>query len=206
MENKFFKTFDKKKFLLVAKLIFVLLAVVLINSLSGSTYTRYESDVDIGANANVAFFVIDQGLYENQIYVDGLMPSDEPKYYRFYVSNKKDNKRADVDLEYSIKFETTTNLPLQYEIIRNQSFDGPHQNIIGAPVLRQDENNVYYNVYETTGTRQFLHSRDELDEYVLKVTFPIYNTPTSISNKQRPDDFQGAIEMFSIIITASQVA
>lgn len=206
MESKFFKTFDKKKFLLVAKLIFVLVAIVLINSLSGSTYTRYESDVDIGANANVAFFVIDQGLYENQIYIDGLIPDNQPKYYRFYVTNKKNNKRADVDLEYAIKFETTTNLPLEYEIIRNQTYEGPHQNLLGTPTLRQDDNDVYYNVYETTGTREFLHSRDEIDEYVLKVTFPIYNTPTSISNKQRSDDYQGAIEMFSIIITASQVA
>lgn len=199
MLDKFFKTFDKKKFLLVAKLIFILAAFALINSLSGSTYTRYESTADVNANANVAFFVIEQGLYENQIYVNGLVPSDTSKYYRFYVTNKKDNKRADVDLQYTIKFETTTNLPLTYEIIRNQTFEEPHTNIISTPTQRQDDYGVYYNVYNCNDVRQFLHTRDEVDSYVLKVSFPS-------SESDSPDKYQGVIEMFSIIITASQVA
>ena len=102
MLSKFFKNFDKKKFLLVSKLIFILVAIVLITNISGKTYTRYESEADISANANVAFFVVEQGLYENHIYIDGLVPSSQPKYYRFYVTNVKDEKRADVDLTYTI--------------------------------------------------------------------------------------------------------
>ena len=90
MLSKFFKTFDKKKFLLVSKLIFILVAIVLITNISGKTYTRYESEADISANANVAFFVVEQGLYENHIYIDGLVPSSQPKYYRFYLTNVKD--------------------------------------------------------------------------------------------------------------------
>ncbi|MBQ6284860.1 MAG: hypothetical protein IJK67_00920 [Bacilli bacterium] len=199
MFSDFFKAFDKKKFLLVTKLIFVFVSLVLIVNIAGRTYTRYESDVDVSANANVAFFVIDQGLYENQIYIDGLEPSSAPKYYRFYVTNKKNNKRADVDLEYTIKFETTTNLPLQYEIIRNQSFEGAHTNIISNTLLRQDDNDVYYKVYNCDDVRTFSHLRDETDEYTLKVVFPL-------ENKNKPDSYQGVIEMFSIIINASQVA
>ena len=199
MESKFFKTFDKKKFLLVSKLIFILVAIVLITNISGKTYTRYESEADISANANVAFFVVEQGLYENHIYIDGLVPSSQPKYYRFYVTNVKDEKRADVDLTYTIKFETTTNLPLQYEIIRNQTFEETHTNIITSTTQRQDENDVYYKIYNTTGSRSFSHTQDEVDEYVMKVVFPL-------SEKDKPDAYQGVIEMFSIIINASQVA
>ena len=199
MLSKFFKNFDKKKFLLVSKLIFILVAIVLITNISGKTYTRYESEADISANANVAFFVVEQGLYENHIYIDGLVPSSQPKYYRFYVTNVKDEKRADVDLTYTIKFETTTNLPLQYEIIRNQTFEETHTNIITSTTQRQDENDVYYKVYNTTGSRSFSHTQDEVDEYVMKVVFPL-------SEKDKPDAYQGVIEMFSIIINASQVA
>lgn len=199
MLSKFFKTFDKKKFLLVSKLIFILVAIVLITNISGKTYTRYESEADISANANVAFFVVEQGLYENHIYIDGLVPSSQPKYYRFYVTNVKDEKRADVDLTYTIKFETTTNLPLQYEIIRNQTFEEAHTNIITSTTQRQDENDVYYKIYNTTGSRSFSHTQDEVDEYVMKVVFPL-------SEKDKPDAYQGVIEMFSIIINASQVA
>ncbi len=199
MRSDFFKMFDKKKFLLVAKLIFVFVSLVLIVNIAGSTYTKYESQVDVSANANVAFFVIEQGLYENQIYIDGLAPSSDPKYYRFYVTNKKNNRRADVDLDYTIKFETTTNLPLEYEIIRNQSFSGTHTNILNTPTLRQDENDVYYKVYTTNGSRRFSHLSDEVDEYTVKVTFPL-------QHKDSPDLYQGVIEMFSVIINASQVA
>ena len=199
MLSKFFKTFDKKKFLLVSKLIFILVAIVLITNISGKTYTRYESEADISANANVAFFVVEQGLYENHIYIDGLVPSSQAKYYRFYVTNVKDEKRADVDLTYTIKFETTTNLPLQYEIIRNQTFEETHTNIITSTTQRQDENDVYYKIYNTTGSRSFSHTQDEVDEYVMKVVFPL-------SEKDKPDAYQGVIEMFSIIINASQVA
>lgn len=199
MFKNLFKTFDKNKFILVGKLIFVFGALVLIVNISNITYTRYESNVDVSANANVAFFVVDQGTYENTISITGLTPSADPKYYRFFVTNYKDNKRANVDLEYTIKFETTTNLPLQYEIIRNQTYESEHTSIISSSNVRQDDNDVYYNVFISDDTRTFLHSRNEIDEYILKVVFPE-------SYKYSPDSYQGAVEMFSIIINASQVA
>lgn len=199
MFKSLFKTFDKSKFILVGKLIFIFAALVLIVNISGITYTRYESNVDVSANANIAFFVVNQGTYENSISITGLTPSVEPKYYRFYVTNNKNGKRANVDLEYSVRFETTTNLPLQYEIIRNQTYEGNYTNIISSSTVRQDDNDVYYNVFNSTGTRTFLHSRNEIDEYILKVVFPV-------SYKNSPDLYQGGVELFSIIITASQVA
>ncbi len=197
--HNFFKMFDKKKFVLVTKLIFVFIALTIIINITGSTYTRYESTVDVSANANIAFFVVEQGLYENQIYIDGLDPSSEAKYYRFYVTNKKNNRRSDVDLDYTIKIETTTNLPLQYEVIRNQSFSGTYTNLLNTPTLRQDDNDVYYKVYNINGSRRFSHLNDEIDEYTVKVTFPL-------QYKDSPDLYQGVIEMFSVIINASQVA
>ena len=119
MFNSFFSKFDKKRFLLVTKLIFVFFAIIGIINIVGRTYSRYESNIDLTAGANIAFFVVNQGTYESSISLTGLTPSNNPTYYTFYVANYDDeNKRADVDLKYTIAFETTTNLPLQYEIIR----------------------------------------------------------------------------------------
>ena len=197
MKN-FFKKFDKKRFMFVGKLAFVFVGLVVIINIVGRTYTRYESNVDINANANVAFFIIDQGTYESSIKLDGLVPSTDPIYYTFYVANYKDSKRTKVDMDYKIKFETTTNLPLTYEIIRNQSFDGPHTNIIDTVSVRQDVNNVYYRVFADNDTYHFTHGSNQIDEYVLKVNFPA-------SYKNYPDLYQGVIELFSIIIDANQV-
>ena len=195
----FLAKFDKKRFMFVGKLTFIFVAFFAIIMLVGKTYTRYESNVDINANANVAFFIIDQGTYESSIALDGLVPSPDPIYYTFYVANYKDDKRTKVDMNYKIKFETTTNLPLTYEIIRNQTFTGPHTNIIDATSIRQDINSVYYRVFTDNDTYSFTHNSNQVDQYVLKVVFPA-------SYKDYPDLYQGVVELFSIIIDASQVA
>ena len=197
MKN-FFKKFDKKRFIFVGKITFIFIACFVIIRLVGRTYTRYESNADINANASVAFFIIDQGTYESTIALDGLVPSANPIYYTFYVANYKDTKRSKVDMDYKIKFETTTNLPLTYEIIRNQTFQGQHTNIIDSTTVRQDDNNVYYRVFTDNDTYSFGHTSNQVDQYVLKVVFPA-------SYKDYPDMYQGVVELFSIIIDANQV-
>ncbi len=198
--NKIFEKIDKKRFIFFGKLIFIFVSIALIFNLAGETYTRYESRVDLSAEAATAFFVVNQGTYESSISLTGLIPSTQPLYYRFYVANYDDNNhRTNVDLTYTIKFETTTNLPLSYEIVRNEDFSGSYTNIIQTSTVRQDTNGVYYNVFSNSNTYSFGHSQNELDEYVLKVVFPP-------SYKDYPDLYQGVIELFSIIIDASQVA
>ena len=198
--NNFLRKIDKKRFISVGKIIFIFVAIVIIVNVMGETYTRYESEVDLSANAATAFFVVDQGTYESSISLTGLVPSTQPLYYKFYVANYDDqDHRTNVDLTYKIKFETTTNLPLQYEIVRNQEFSGNYTNIIQSSTIRQDDNGVYYNVFTNNNTYSFGHSQKELDEYTLKVIFPA-------SYKDYPDLYQGVIELFSIIIDATQVA
>ena len=198
--NNFLRKIDKKRFIFVGKIIFIFVAIVIIVNVIGETYTRYESKVDLSANAATAFFVVNQGTYESSISLTGLVPSTTPLYYNFYVANyDKDHHRTNVDLNYTIKFETTTNLPLQYEIVRNQSFSGNYTNIIQNSSVRQDENDVFYNVFTNSYNFSFGHSVDEVDEYTLKVIFPE-------SYKDYPDLYQGVIELFSIIIDATQVA
>ena len=162
--NNFLRKIDKKRFISVGKIIFIFVAIVIIVNVMGETYTRYESEVDLSANAATAFFVVDQGTYESSISLTGLVPSTQPLYYKFYVANYDDqDHRTNVDLTYKIKFETTTNLPLQYEIVRNQEFSGNYTNIIQSSTIRQDDNGVYYNVFTNNNTYSFGHSQKELD-------------------------------------------
>ena len=195
----FFKKFDKKRFMLVTKFIFILSGAFIAVKLVGQTFTRYESNVDLNANANVAFFVVDQGTYEHTISLTGLTPSLDAFYQDFYVANYNDQGRASVDLDYKITFETTTNLPLTYEIIRNESFEELHHNIIDDEYDRQDEYDVFYHVFVDDDTYSFTHDSNQVDKYTIKVIFPE-------SKKDKPDFYQGVIELFSIIIDASQVA
>ena len=192
-------SFDKRRLILVAKLILILVFVTVIVNIVDTSYSRYESEAEVSAEASVAFFIVEQGTYENTISLHGLTPSLDPMYYTFYVANYGEDGRANVDLNYTIKFETTTNLPLTYEIIRNESFDGPHTNIIDSTSVRQDEYDVFYRVFTDNATYSFTHTSNQADEYVLKVIFPE-------SYKNSPDLYQGVIELFSIIVDATQVA
>jgi hypothetical protein len=175
------------------------LALVAITNLINNTFTRYESTVDLSAAATTAFFVIDQGTYEGSISLTDLEPSTVPIYHTFYVANyNTDNKRTNVNLRYTISFETTTNLPLSYEIIRNESFSGTHHNLIETTTTRTDENGVYYYVFGNDDSFTFNHNQNQLDEYTIKVVFPE-------SYKNYPDLYQGAIELFTVKIHAEQI-
>ena len=199
MIKKISDIFDKKRLKIVTELILIFAFVVIIVNVVGKTYSRYESRVDVSAEANVAFFIVDQGTYENTISLTGLTPSLDPIYYTFYVANYSEDGRANVDLNYKIRFETTTNLPLTYEIIRNETFEEEHTNIIDSTSVRQDEYDVFYRVFTDDDTYSFTHTSNQADSYVLKVIFPE-------SYKNSPDLYQGVIELFSIIVDAEQVA
>ncbi len=199
MVKDFLKKFDTQRFIFVGKIIFILFACVMIFNLVDKANSRYESNATISAEASVAFFVVDQGTYEGSISLTGLEPSTNPFYYTFYVQNfDSAGNRTDVNLQYDIKFETTTNLPLTYEIIRNQSFNGTYTNLLTNFTTRQDDNDVFYKTSNNLGTFNFGFANNQVDQYTIKVNFPI-------SYKDHPE-YQGTIEIFSIIINATQVA
>jgi hypothetical protein len=199
MIKDFLKKFDTQRFTFVGKIILILFICVVIFNLVDKANSRYESEANVSAEASVAFFVVDQGTYEGSISLTGLEPSTQPFYYTFYVRNYDEaGYRTDVNLTYDIKVETTTNLPLTYEIIRNQSFSSSYTNLLTNWTTRQDDNDVFYKTSNILGTYSFGHAANQVDQYTIKVNFPI-------SYKDYPE-YQGSIELFSIIINATQVA
>ena len=195
--KKFFNIFDKKRFLNVLRLIIVFSFFIVAINLIDVAYSRYESKVDMNANANVAFFVVDQGTYENSISIDGLTPRTEPFLYTINVYNYKGTLRTNVTLEYKIAIETTTNLPLTYSILRNETYSNSSTNIMTNEEIRQEED-VYYKVFSNDEKYTFTHRSNQIDQYTLVVNFPE-------EYKNYPNDYQGKIEMISVIIDAEQV-
>ena len=96
------------------------------------------------------------------------------------------------------KFETTTNLPLNFSVYRNEEYSNNATNIISSTSYRQD-GDVYYKVYNTSTDYTFHYSANEQDYYTIVVSFPE-------SYKNFPDLYQGKIDLVTVIITAEQVA
>lgn len=198
MKNKVLSRLDNKKFKSTFKLTLIILFIVLIINLVGVTYSRYESKANMNVQANIALFLVDQGTYNGSIALEGLEPSSTPYTYVINVRNYNDTYRTDVDLTYHVKFETTTNLPLNFSVYRNEEYSNNATNIISSSSYRQD-GDVYYKVYETNGDYSFHYNSNEQDYYTIVVEYPE-------AYKNFPDLYQGKIDLITVIITAEQVA
>lgn len=185
------KNINKTKFLFFFKYIAIFLLVVFIINIMEITYSKYSSSANGDAVANIAFFIVDVGTYENTISLNNLEPSNNDYIYKFTVNNFKNNKRTNVKLDYNFEFVTTTNLPLTYKIYKEGT-----NNIITSNEIIQD-GDMYFNKLSTNEAGSFSYEENQTEEYTLVVNFPItYN--------DKPDEYQGLIDSFMIKINATQ--
>ena len=185
------KNINKTKFLFFFKYIAIFLLVVFIINIMEITYSKYSSSANGDAAANIAFFIVDVGTYENTISLNNLEPSNNDYIYKFTVNNFKNNKRTNVKLDYNLEFVTTTNLPLTYKIYKEGT-----NNIITSNEIIQD-GDMYFNKLNTNEAGTFSYEENQTEEYTLVVNFPItYN--------DKPDEYQGLIDSFMIKINATQ--
>src|SRR5574344_493961 len=195
MKNKFWTIFDKDKFLIVSRFIVLFIVVVIVFNLIHVAYSKYESGANSSAAANVAFFIITEGSYDNSIALTGLVPSDTPYEYTFNVSNYSITDRCNVNLTYTINFKATTNLPLSFAIYRATDRT---TNIITSESEIQDQTGAYYRLFNDSSTYNFGFTTNQTDTYTLVVNFPS-------SYKNNPDAYQSLIYLFTISIVAQQV-
>lgn len=197
MEDKFLSKFDKKRLGIAVKItIFVSCALLIVN-LIDITYSRYQSTANMNVQSSIAVFLVEQGTYSGSIALEGLEPSNETYKYRVNVSNYNQTLRTQVDLSYHVTIETTTNLPITISLLRNEPYSANATNIITSTNYRTDDD-VYYKVYNTSQDYQFHYTANEQDYFIIVVDYPL-------SYKNFPDDYQGKIELLSVIITAEQV-
>lgn len=191
------KMFDLKRFFSYFRIIIIVISLLLILNIVTFAYSRYQTSALSNAEASVAFFIVDVGTYEQSIALKGLEPSDKPYIYNFKVSNYNLTGRTNVSLKYTIDFQTTTNLPFNIKIFRNEDFNSNSTNIIAGEEILQEQDNVYYKKYKNNQEYYFTHKNNQTDNYVLVVNFPkIYNTDS--------DKYQGLIDLFTIKINAKQ--
>lgn len=193
--KKIISNFNKKDFR--RYLFFSILLIITIVAIGTFkiTQARYESQTDINVSPNLAFFIVDVGSQSGQIQLDGMLPSETPYVYSFNVSNFKNNKRANVDLTYTIEIITTTNMPLNFKIFKGSSST---QDVIDSDTFTTDENGVYYRHLLINEASTFSYSANQTDIYKLWVEFPL-------QYKNNPNDYAGIIDLIDIKINAEQV-
>lgn len=192
------KYYEQKKRFVILVLIMFLLIVVAIKLLQFA-YASYESTAKLNANIDKAIYLLEaEGLSFN-IDPDKIVPSSDAYIYKFSVSNFNENKHSDIDIEYSINITTTTNLPLTYEIYRNENYDDENaSNLFQNATIKQDVDGAWYNVLEGEEKYLFPYTEDMTDIYTLVIHF-------DESHKQNTDAYADNLESIEVEINSNQV-
>lgn len=182
----------KARFLVLSCLIIT--GLILGIKLISASYARYYSKKAMKLDVVAALYILDEGEYKFDMDIEGILPSSEEYTYLFTVANFKDNKTSNVDLEYTMKIVTTTNLPLNYKLYKNEN---PGTNLLTSKEVKQDESNAWYNVFTLNTPSLFKYNTKTTDSYYLVVNFPeAYKNNLEYANK---------IESVTVIVNSKQV-
>ena len=193
--KRIFSNIDKNKF--KRYLFFSVLLIVTLVAISrfSITQSRYETDAAINLNPTLAFFIVDVESQTGQIKLESMVPRTNPYLYTFTVSNFKNNKRANVDLTYSIEIITTTNMPLQFQIFKGNNMN---TNTIDSDTTTANSDGVYLRHLVINAISTMNYSSNVTDTYTLWVSFPeMY--------KNNAEAYAGIIDLVDIKINAEQV-
>ena len=160
-------------------------------------FSRYQSTVNTNPNINVAFFVINTQYQSQNVVLSKIMPSDDPYLVNFSVSNNDGTNRLGVNATYDLKIVTTTNLPLEFELYRNQVYsDNGAVNIISNTTsVAADEDGTYFKTL-VAPSESFSFTANQTFNYQLVIRFPRAYMSYS---------YQDIVESIEIVVDSKQV-
>lgn len=187
---------SKKLKLLYTKLVILILCFFVLIRIVTLVLSKYESEAQSIANVNIAFYLLKEDYKKMTLNLDSLFPQNDAYIYTFTIGNQDGTKTADIDLVYDLTIRTTTNLPLTYNLYKNQEYtDSEAQNIIKTDTIEQDEYNTYFKIM-TTETENLNYKEPKTNTYQLVINFPEnYNTI----------NYQNIIESIELNVNSHQV-
>ncbi len=182
---------DKRKFLLFNRATLVIILGLLLLLLLRHSFASFESSGEGSAKASVAFFAISAGTQSKSLKLSDVKPDGNDNFYYIDVSNFKDNKVSEVDLDYSLSIRTTTNIPVNYSLFLNDSTE----NIIGNKEVITDKDGMYFFKFSIPAS-SFSKGVKKTDTYKLVINFP---------SEYNDDMYQSMIDNVEISLNAKQV-
>ncbi|MDD3453842.1 MAG: hypothetical protein PHN42_06190 [Bacilli bacterium] len=185
----------KKKLFLILIILIILVFLIMVSF--KSSYASYETESIINVDVNKAIYLFEEKQMSFNIDLDGIIPSDEPYIYSFSVSNYNEEQRSEVDLQYQISIITTTNLPLNYKLYRNEQYSLSSTNIISASDVVNDTDGSWYKKLTINDIYNMNYNIDKTDIYYLVVFFPKVYSDSTI--------YQGLVDNIQINIDSKQI-
>ena len=202
MKKIFFKlkniryTDEKYRFLLFAFALFLML--FLASYLLRVAFARYEVRARLNSELDKALYILGEETLSFNLEPEGIVPRNAPYVYRFSISNFTETKQSDVDMEYSVKVRTTTNLPIGIRMYRNEVYNATGAtNIFSGATIEEDEDGAYYYLYESSSNYNFLYVNRTTDVFYLVIDYP-----TTYANQPI---YANYIEGLEVIIESKQI-
>ncbi len=186
---------NKRRIRLYMKMMILLLCFCIIVRIFTLVLGKYESEASGEANVGIAFYLLKEDYKTMTLNLDSLFPRNDAYVYNFSIGNEDGEKVSDIDLKYSLKIRTTTNLPLTYDLYMNQQYtDSDARSIINTESIEQDEDGTYFRII-TTEDILLRYTNPTTNNYQLVVHFPEnYNT----------ENYQNIIDVIEIQVNSSQ--
>ena len=185
----------KNKKISYRNLIILIIAIILLIIIGiAITMARYKSVGNTEIEAEIAFFVIEEGYQAGNIMLAGLYPRQDPFEYTFTVANTDGTNVSEVSLDYTVEIKMTTNLPLEIEIYKDGTkLEGTD---IITNSIELDESNQCYIRKINIKNGSFRFNQSKTDTYKISAVFP----ETYKSNSA----YESVIDHVSIVVDAKQ--
>ncbi len=181
----------KKAKLLYKKIAFFIIAVLLVITTIRFTMSRYRSRGHSDANVDLAFYLFKEESISQELKLESILPRELPYEYNIYVANHDDTDRTETAIQYTIQLKTTTNLPLNFSVYKD---DNTSEDLVTGIETKKDEDGTYFKYIDVQGG-SFGFRNNEEATYKLQVTFPkIYNQ----------SEYEGIVEYVQITIKSNQ--
>lgn len=198
IKKRIFNSLDNKKIFFSIRIFFIVIFFCFALNFIGIGLSKYDSKATSKAKALIAFFVVEEGTYEKKLSLGKITPSKEKYVYPFTISNYNDNQTTDVAIDYTITFITTTNLPLTFEVYKNENYTNRNAiNLVSNQEVYQDENQVYYNRITIDDVGSFSFNENQTDIFNLVVEF-------DEKYKNDPTNYSGYIDLVKVVVDAKQ--
>lgn len=182
---------DKKKFILFNRITLTILLILILLLITKVTLSRFQSDAEGAVESEIAFYLLDTETQTQTIKIADLKPDNSEHFYDVRVTNYKENKISEVDIEYELSLITTTNLPVEYALYYN----GSNVNSLGTREVIQDDDGMYFFKFRTT-SKQLAKNIRNYDDFRIGIKFP---------NTYGDALYQGIIELLSVEIKSKQI-
>ena len=189
---------NKQKMLLMSKVGLFVLILFIVIAIVPFTISKYETVSNGNINSNIAFYLFHDDYVVKNVSLANVDFSKGFYVLDFTISNQKDTKVSDVDINYILKIITTTNLPFEYELYENENYTSDEAtNLISSSntVVEKDEDGTYFQTF-TMNEEQLLYNSPKVNRYTFVVRFLDY---------YRNYKYQDMVESVRIVIDSEQV-